>query len=100
MSFELGNYSIISSLNERTIYIKVIDKITFMCYENNIDMKDLRLNTDLDCAYQMITNCFNKCPEHIVAVNLISGVMKMIFNVNVGGYLRMNFEILLREIII
>jgi hypothetical protein len=97
MSFELGNYSIISSLNERSIYIKVIDKITFMCYENNIDMKELRLNTDLDCAYQMITNCFNKSPQHIVAVNLISGVMKMIFNVNVGGYLRMNFEILLRE---
>lgn len=97
MSFELENYSILSSLNERSIYIKVIDKITFMCYENNIDSKELRLSIDLGCAYKMMTKCFLKNQDHNITINVSSGTMKILFNAIVGGYMEMKFEILLRE---
>jgi hypothetical protein len=97
MSFELENYSILLSLNERSIYIKVIDKITFMCYENNIDSKELRLSIDLGCAYKMMTKCFLKNQDHNITINVSSGTMKILFNAIVGGYMEMKFEILLRE---
>jgi hypothetical protein len=96
-SFEFNNYSILSSLNERTIYIKVIDKITFMCYEHNVDAKELRLCIDLNDTYILITKCFQREENHSVNLNINSGVMKMSFSAIVGGYLNIHFEIMLRE---
>lgn len=96
-SFEFNNYSILSSLNERTIYIKVIDKITFMCYEHNVDAKELRLCINLNDTYILITKCFQREENHSVNLNINSGVMKMTFSAIVGGYLNIHFEIMLRE---
>lgn len=96
-SFEFNNYSILSSLNERTIYIKVIDKITFMCYEHNVDAKELRLCIDLNDTYILITKCFQREENHNVNLIINSGVMKMTFSAIVGGYLNIHFEIILRE---
>ena len=96
-SFEFNNYSIISSLGERTIYIKVIDKITFMCYEHNIDAKELRLCINLEDTYTLITKCFQQEQEHNIVLTINSGVMKINFNAIVGGYLNIHFEIMLRE---
>jgi hypothetical protein len=96
-SFEFNNYSILSSLNERTIYIKVIDKITFMCYEHNVDAKELRLCIDLNDTYILITKCFQNEENHSVNLIINSGVMKMTFSAIVGGYLNIHFEIMLRE---
>jgi hypothetical protein len=96
-SFEFNNYSILSSLNERTIYIKVIDKITFMCYEHNVDAKELRLCIDLNDTYILITKCFQREENHSVNLNINSGVMKMTISAIVGGYLNIHFEIMLRE---
>ena len=48
-SFEIEKYAIVSSLNERNIYIKVIDEISLQTYENNIDINEL--NIPFDKAY-------------------------------------------------
>ena len=96
-SFEFNNYSILSSLNERTIYIKVIDRITFMCYEHNVDAKELRLCIDLNDTYILITKCFQREENHSVNLNINSGVMKMTFSAIVEGYLNIHFEIMLQE---
>lgn len=96
-SFDLDNYSIVSSLNERTIYIKVIDKITFMCYEGNIDAKELRLSIDLSDAYKLISKCFGNEDRYNVTYTINSGIMKMNFAALVEGFMKFNFEIILRE---
>ncbi len=56
---KFGNYSLVLSLNERTIYFKIIDSINFTMYEGNQDAKELRLNFSLEDTYQIITKCFN-----------------------------------------
>lgn len=98
-SFEFNNYSIISSLGERTIYIKVIDKITFICYEHNIDAKELCLCINLEDTYTLITKCFQQELDHNIVLNVNSGAVKINFNAIVGGYLNIHFEIMLKEII-
>ena len=97
MSFEFENYSIISSLNERTIYIKVIDTITFMCYESNIDSKELRLSIELCDSYKLMCKCFRLESGYNVIITVNTGIMKLSFAAVVEGYLKINFEIMLRE---
>jgi hypothetical protein len=97
VSFENENYSIVSSLNERTIYIKIIDKITYMCYESNLDSKELRLSIELGDTYKLINKCFNKDSGYSVMMTTNTGVMKLVFVAMVEGFLKISFEVLLRE---
>lgn len=99
MSFttELSNYSILTSLNERNIYIKCIDQVNFICYESNVDQKELRLQFELANIYNIINNCFKNETGYSVNFNVSSGILKLTFNALVGGFLKINFEAILRE---
>ena len=126
-TFIYKNYSIVASLNERSIYLKIIDTINFLSYEGNVDLKELRVSIDLDGAYKIIINCFTHfriedaksngsnpvisapergilnekwCKEesnYSVTISVNSSVLKLAFNALIGGFLKMNFEVLLRE---
>jgi len=96
-TYTLNNYSIIVSLNERTIYLKITDTVSFYQYEGNIDVKELRLNVDLQDSYIIINNCFQDLEDYSVNIGVNSNMLKLQFNALVGGFLKMAFEILLRE---
>ena len=96
-NFELPNYSIITSLNERNIYIKCVDQTQFTNYETNLDQKEVRLQFDLVDIYNIINNCLRCENGYSVNFNVSSGTLKLIFNALVGGFLKINFEALLRE---
>jgi hypothetical protein len=96
-SFEIEKYAIVSSLNERNIYVKVIDRILFMCYEANVDSKELRLPIEINNTYQLMTKCFKREPGYNAVITISSGIMKVLFNALVEGYLKLSFEIILRE---
>jgi hypothetical protein len=98
-TFQSNNYSIITSLNERTIYLKITDTVSFYQYEGNIDIKELRLNIELKDAFTIICNCFKEDlnEDYDVTITVNSNMLKLQFNALVGGFLKMNFEVLLRE---
>jgi hypothetical protein len=96
-SFKLNNYSIICSLNNKTIYFKITDVVSFYQYEGNVDSKELQLNIGLFEAYTIISNCLNNMTDYSCFISVNSEVLKMQFNALIGGFLNMNFEILLRE---
>lgn len=91
------NYSIVLSLNERTIYFKITDTVSFYQYEGNVDIKELRLNIELKDAYTIITNCFENNTGYNVVISINSNILKLQFSALVGGFLKMEFEVLLRE---
>ncbi len=91
------NYSVSISLNERAIYLKIIDTINFLSYEGNIDLKELRVPVDLDAAYKVMVNGFKEQNDYSVCINANSGNIKIIFNAIFSGFLKINFEVLLRE---
>ncbi len=100
-TFEYDNYTITTSLNERYIYIKVSDNLNFVNYDGNVDSKELRLTFELCEIYQLITKCILKETGYslklgIDVVNSIS-FMRLNFNANVGGILKVQFEGRLRE---
>ncbi len=92
-----GNYTVLVSLNERTIYFKIIDTINFTMYEGNTDPKELRVGFKLADIYQIITKGFKGVDGYNVKLSIGSGICKLLIDAKVGGFLEINFEVLLRE---
>lgn len=97
-SFTLGNYLISSSLNERSIYIKIIDNVLCTCYESNLDIKEFRVSISIEDIYTIIIKTFfqnNK--DYSLKLSVNSGILKLVFNAIFAEFLHINFEILIKE---
>jgi hypothetical protein len=68
-----------------------------MCYESNIDSKELRLSIELCDSYKLMCKCFLLESGYNVNISVNTGIMKLTFGAVVAGYLKINFEIMLRE---
>jgi hypothetical protein len=77
--------------------MKIIDTVNFLSYEGNVDLKELRVSIDLEGAYKIIINCFKEESNYSVIIAVNSGVLKLAFTALIGGFLKINFEVLLRE---
>ena len=96
-AFTIKNYSILTSFNKTQIYIKMMDLTNHLTYETNLDAGELRLSTTLEDAYKIITNCFAEDAGYKVAISVKSGSMKLKFNALIGGFLKLDFDVLLKE---
>jgi hypothetical protein len=96
-TFEGKVYTINTSLNERTIYIKIIDTLQYLHYEGNIELKEFRLPITLQDAYMLVTNCFSDAKDHSVSFSKNTNVLRLDFKAKVGGYMNIGFEFILRE---
>jgi len=99
-TFTTSNYSITSSLNERTIYLKIIDTIQYLSYEGNIELKELKLPITLKDAYTLITKCLSNKDEHLVKYSKNTNILRLDFTAKVGGYMNISFDVMLKECII
>ena len=91
------NYSIVISLNERSIYLKIIDTINYLSYEGNVDLKELRISINIENVYDIMLKCFKEEKDYIFIISVNSGSLKIVFNALVADFLKINFDVLLRE---
>ena len=96
-AFTIKNYTILTSLNERSIYMKITDTVGFMCYEGTVEPSGLRTSIALADAYVIIKNCFAEESGYAVNIIVSSGNMKLKFNAIVGGFLKIEFDVFLKE---
>jgi hypothetical protein len=96
-AFTIKNYSILTSFNGTHIYLKLMDTVTHMVYETNVDNTELRLSLTLDNVYKIITSCFAEDAGYKVAITVRAGVMKMKFHAIIAGFLKVDFDILVKE---
>jgi len=96
-AFTIKNYTILTSLNERSIYMKITDTVGFMCYEGTVEPSGLRISIALADAHVIINNCFAEESGYVVNISVSSGNMKLKFNAVVGGFLKMEFDVFLKE---
>ena len=96
-AFTIKNYTILTSLNERSIYMKITDTVGFMCYEGTVEPSGLRISIALADAYVIINNCFAEESGYVVNIIVSSGNMKLKFNAVIGGFLKMEFDVFLKE---
>jgi len=96
-AFTIKNYSILTSLNKTQIYIKMMDIVSHLTYETNLDSTELRLSTTLEDAYKIIVNCFAEDDGYKVTISVKSGLMKLKFHAIIGGFLKLDFDVFIKE---
>ena len=97
-AFTYNNYLITTSLGERSIYIKIIDKVTYVCYESNLDSKEFRVSASIEDIYAIISKSFEEDdPSYSIKFIINSGNLKILFDATIGGFFKIKFEIILRE---
>ena len=97
-AFTYNNYLITTSLGERSIYIKIIDKVTYVCYESNLDSKEFRVSASIEDIYAIISKSFEEDdPNYSIKFIINSGNLKILFDATIGGFFKIEFEIILRE---
>ncbi len=57
-TFRDPKYTITTSLNDRAIYIKIANNISYMRYEGNFDTTSFKLPFDIKEIYQFVNKCF------------------------------------------
>jgi hypothetical protein len=76
----------------------VSDTVNYTVYESNIELKELRLSLDLEDAYKIIVKCLEgSSVDYKVTTSVNTNVMKMLFSARIEGFLKMNFDIILKE---
>lgn len=74
-----------------------MDSSSYAVYETNVDIQELGLDCELEDAYTLVCNCFNSIVDHDVELKVDNDVMRAQFSAKIGGYFRVEFEVLLRE---
>jgi hypothetical protein len=62
-----------------------------------MDSKELRINIDLADAFMIIKNCFEEEEGYDVKFMHTTDTLKLQFNALVGGFLKMKFDVYLKE---
>lgn len=96
-AFAIKHYSILTSFDKTQIYIKMVDTMNHLVYETSVDLAELRLSLTLEDVYKIITSCFGEDDGYKVAITVKSGLMKMKFHALIGGFLKVDFDIFIKE---
>lgn len=96
-AFAIKHYSILTSFDKTQIYIKMVDTMNHLVYETSVDLAELRLSLTLEDVYKIITSCFGEDDGYKVAITVKSGLMKMKFHALIGGFLKVDFDLLIKE---
>jgi len=104
-TFRDPRYTITTSLNDHSIYIKIINNVSYMCYEGNFDSAAFKMPFGIANIYKLVTNCFGAFVEpeykstdsYVVEFILDNGVLHLLFHCVVGGFLDVEFDLRLIE---
>jgi hypothetical protein len=100
-TFTFDNYSVIlSSDNERTIYIKLTDKVNFMVYEANLTGNDFAkdlFGPSIAARFTMMCKCFGKEKNYSVTTSIVNGNLKLKFSYFLDDFLQIGFDVYLKE---
>jgi hypothetical protein len=103
VTFRDSQYTITTSLNERAIYIKIINNLSYMCYESNFDVTAFKLPFGLEDIYKLVNKCFAEPSDvgyetgYSVLMELDNSMLRLEFQCVVGGFLNIVFDLFLRE---
>jgi hypothetical protein len=97
MTYTHGHYTVLLSQNDQTIYIKLTDTVNFMCYEGNLESSDFPKNYSLTENFTILQKCFEALNDYRVTLSTMTGNMKLQVKALVGGFVRVDFAIFVKE---
>ena len=100
-TYTFDNYSVILSFDgDRNIYIKLTDKVNFMVYEANLTGSDFPkdlFGPSMADRFTIMSKCFGQEKAYSVATSIINGSIKIKFTGVFDNFLRIGFDIYLKE---
>ena len=99
-TFIYENFNITLSLNANSVYMRVINKVTFQTYESNIDERTLKIPFPIEETYKLIIETLNKTTNFNVNFIVHKDILELDFQILLHNILNLNFKILLKEKII
>ena len=110
-TYRNAQYTITTSLNENTIHIKLVNNISYMCYEGNFDAVAFKLSFNIRDIFELVKKCFAAFttdpikPGHKETLDdgfnlqiiLDNTNIQLIFQCIVAGFLHIAFDIRMRE---
>ena len=97
MTYTHGHYTVLLSQNEQSIFIKLTDTVNFMCYEGNLESSDFPKNYSLVENFTILQKCFAALNDYRVTLTTMTGNMKLQVKALVGGFVRVDFAIFVKE---
>lgn len=97
MTYTHGHYTVLLSQNEQSIFIKLTDTVNFMCYEGNLESSDFPKNYSLVENFTILQKCFEALNGYRVTLSTMTGNMKLQVKALVGGFVRVDFAIFVKE---
>ena len=107
-TFKNAQYTITTSISEDNIYIKVINNISYECYENTFDKSMFRLSFNTTSRFTIINKCFaaltgNGTEKSAYAANISlesADTMLIIFDCLFDGAIGIDFALRLKQKIV
>lgn len=110
-TYRNDKYTFTISLNERTVHIKLVNNVSYMCYEGNFDATAFKLSFDIADTYELVKECIicfvkdnveedsdkNKNNNYDLTITLDNSILLLKFQCVVGGFLNVAFDLRLRE---
>jgi len=102
-TYRNDKYTITTSLNERTIHIKLTNTLSYAFYEGNFDSAAFKHPFELKDTYELINKCFAKFVEnpndkkYSVTMELDNSTLLLQFHCVVEGFLTVVFDLRMRE---
>ena len=97
-TYTLYDYNIITSFSETCVYIKIVNNISFQCFEDYIEFTDLRLPFNNNQIYDILSRCFSGDDENFKVIFVLNKVvLNLEFYILFNGGFNINFNLLLKE---
>lgn len=97
-TFKNTQYTITTSLNERTVYVKIANNISYACYEGKFGVDDFQLPFKIGEIYALMNKCFAEMSG--VEFELDRKILVCRFKILALGVLNLEFELKLREVVV
>jgi len=105
-TFKNEQYTITTSLTDHSIYIKIVNNMSYATYEGTFEETVFRLSFELPGIYRLINKCFaaftdkNIDNKYSVVAELEPSCIRLVFHCAIEEFLELDFEIRLKEKIV
>jgi hypothetical protein len=97
----MNNYNINISTNDNTsIYINIVNKITFQNYETSFIKKDICSFMDINEMFNFMIKCLDKTENYNVDFESSESKLILFFSAKIDGFLNISHKLIVKELIL
>lgn len=101
MNFSMNNYNInISTCDNTSIYVNIVNKITFQNYETSFVKKDVCSFMDINEMFNFMIKCFEKKENYNIDFESSESKLILFFSAKIDGFLNISHKLIVKELIL